>query len=133
MTVHVDCSDEGGQTRPYDPGEHAWLRVREDAGTLYWETSADGREWTVRHTDVSPAWVSDNDLQVQLIAHCSPLVTGGGPTGEFAEFDNFNVRPTLADGYTVAIDWNGDGDFDDAHANVNEDVLASGEIGRAPV
>src|SRR3546814_16939491 len=51
MTVHVDFIDEGGQTLPYDPVEHAWLPVREDAGTLYWETAAAGRDWTVRHTD----------------------------------------------------------------------------------
>src|SRR3546814_13610154 len=63
MTVHVDFIDEGGQTLPYDPVEHAWLRGREDAGTLYWETAADGRDWTVRHTDVSPAWASDTDLR----------------------------------------------------------------------
>lgn len=128
MTVHVAFIDEGGASLPYDPVEHAWLRILEDAGTLQWDTSADGREWTTRHTDASPTWVSENDLQVQLLAHCSPLVTGGGPTGEFADFDNFNVRPVLADGYTVGIDWNGDGDYGDANENVTEDVLASGVV-----
>lgn len=128
MTVHVGFVDEGGASIPYDAAEHAWLRVREDAGTLYWETSPDGRDWTARHSDTAPAWVADNDLQVQLLAHCSPLVTGGGPTGEYAEFDNFNVRPTLADGYTVAIDWDGDGDFDGPHENVTDDVLQRGVV-----
>lgn len=128
MTVHVGFVDEGGQSIPYDPVEHAWLRIREAAATLFWETSPDGREWTTRHTDTSPSWVSDNDLQTQLLAHCSPAVTGGGPTGAFAEFDNFNVRPTLADGYTIAIDWNGDGDYDDIAENVTEDILARGPV-----
>lgn len=128
MTVHVDFTDEGGATIPYDATEHAWLRVREESGTLHWETSPDGRAWTAQHADTAPGWVADNDLQVQLLAHCSPLVTGGAPTGEFAEFDNFNLRPTLADGYTVAIDWNGDGDFDDAHDDVTNDVLARGPV-----
>lgn len=128
MTMYVGFAEEGGQSVPYDRVEHAWLRIREDSGTVSWDTSPDGREWTTRHSDTSPAWVSDTDLQVQLLAHCSPLVTGGGPTGEFAEFDNFNVRPTLADGYTVAIDWNGDGDYDDTAENVTDDVLASGPV-----
>jgi hypothetical protein len=128
MTVHVDFVDEGGQTIPYDAVEHAWLRIREDANTLHWDTSPDGRAWTTRHSDVSPAWVSDNDLQVQLLAHCSPIVTGGGPTGKFAEFDGFNIEPVLPDGYTVAVDWNSDGDFDDPNDDVTDDVLARGPV-----
>jgi hypothetical protein len=52
----------------------------------------------------------------------------GAPTGEFAEFDDFNVAPALADGYTVAIDWNGDGDFDDTNENVTDDVLQRGVV-----
>jgi len=128
MTVHVDFTDEGGATLPYDAAEHAWLRVRETAGTLYWETSPDGRDWTARHSDAAPAWVSDNNLQVQLLAHCSPAVTGGGPTGEFAEFDDFNITPELPDGYTVAVDWNSDGDFDDPNDDVTADVLRRGAV-----
>lgn len=128
MTMHVDFVDESGQTIPYDTVEHAWLRILEDGGTLHWDTSPDGREWTTRHTDTAPAWVSDNDLQVQLLAHCSPTVTGGGPTGEFAEFDSFNITPTLPDGYTVAIDWNSDGSYDGAYDDVTNDVLARGPV-----
>lgn len=127
MTVHVDFVDEGGATIPYDSVEHAWLRIREDAGTLYWETAPDGRTWTARHSDTAPSWVSDNDLQVQLLAHASPAVTGS-PTGIYGEFDNFNIEPTLDDGYTVAIDWNNDGDYDDTAENVTDDVLASGPV-----
>lgn len=127
MTVHVGFADEGGQTIPYDSTEHAWLRILEDSGTLQWDTSPDGRTWTTRHTDTSPTWVSDTDLELQLLAHCSPAVTGS-PTGEYAEFDDFNIRPTLADGYTVAIDWNGDGDYDDTAENVTDDVLDSGPV-----
>lgn len=127
MTLHVGFVDEGGSSIPYDAAEHAWIRIRETAGTLYWDTSPDGRDWTNQHSDASPAWVSDTDLELQLLAHCSPVVTGS-PTGEYAEFDDFNIRPTLADGYTVAIDWNGDGDFDDTNDDVTADVLASGTV-----
>jgi hypothetical protein len=128
MTIYVGFADEGGRTIPYDPTEHAWLRVRETSGSVFWDTSADGREWVTQHSDTAPFWTTENDLQVQLLAHCSPLVTGGGPTGDFAEFDNFNITPTLADGYTVAVDWNGDGDFDDPNDDVTNDVLARGPV-----
>jgi hypothetical protein len=128
MTIHVDFVDEGGRTIPYDPVAHAWLRVREDAGTVFWETSADGREWVTQHSDTAPSWTGENDLQVQLLAHCSPIVTGGGPTGEFAEFDDFNITPELPDGYTVAVDWNSDGDFDDPNDDVTDDVLRRGAV-----
>lgn len=128
MTLHVGFVDEGGSSIPYDPAQHAWIRIREDAGTLYWDTSTNGREWTNRHSDTAPSWVAENDLQVQLLAHSSPAVTGGGPTGEYAEFDDFNIRPVLADGYTVAIDWNNDGDYSGTDENVTEDVLASGVV-----
>jgi hypothetical protein len=126
MTVYVDFVDEGGASVPYDPVEHAWLRVREDAGTLYWDTSPDGREWTTRHTDTAPSWTAENDLQVQLLAHCSPLVTGGPASTDYAEFDDFNITPLLAEGYTVAVDWAGDGDFDGPFDNVTADVLERG-------
>lgn len=31
---------------PYSPITHAWWRIREASGTVYWETSADGLTWT---------------------------------------------------------------------------------------
>lgn len=122
MTVHVDFADEGGATLPYDPEAHAWLRVRESGGTLFWETSADSRTWTVRHSDTAPAWVADNKLQVQLLA----FRDDGTP--DYAEFDNFNITPVLPDGYTVAVDWNSDGDFTGDHDDVTDDVLARGPV-----
>ncbi len=122
MTVHVDFIDEGGASIPYDPDAHAWLRVREDDGTLFWETSPDGRDWTVRHTDTAPAWVADGDLQAQLLAHRDDGVA------DFAEFDDFNVTPVLSGGYTVAVDWAGDGTFSGPFDDVTDDVLARGAV-----
>ncbi|MFE9921562.1 hypothetical protein ACFYQA_08265 [Streptomyces sp. NPDC005774] len=74
-------------TIPYDPIEHAWLRVREASGQLMWDTSPDGVTWTSRRTITSPVWVGDTTLQVQLIAHRD------GGVDDFAEFDSFNVVP----------------------------------------
>ncbi|NUS83649.1 MAG: hypothetical protein HOY75_13115 [Streptomyces sp.] len=122
MAVHVGFVDESPGTLPYDPVAHAWLRVREAAGLLNWETSPDGRTWTTQHTETSPAWVSDTDLQAQLLAFRED------GSDDYAFFDDFNVTPTMADGYTVAVDWAGDGDFDDAYDNVTADVLARGAV-----
>lgn len=122
MTVHVDFADEGGATLPYDPVAHAWLGVRESGGTLFWETSADGRTWTTRHSDTAPAWVSANNHQVQLLAHRD------NGTADYAYFDNFNITPVLPDGYTVAFDWNSDGDFTGPYDDVTDDVLQRGPV-----
>lgn len=39
---------------PYDATAHAWWRIREDAGTVYWETSPDGATWTTRRSAATP-------------------------------------------------------------------------------
>ena len=122
LTVHIGFVDEGGRTLPYDPEAHAWARIREDAGTLYWEASPDGRAWTILHTDVSPGWVADTDLEMQLLAHRD------AGTDNFAEFDNFNITPVLTDGYLVAVDWADSGDFDGPHDDVTESVLDQGPV-----
>jgi hypothetical protein len=33
-------------TAAYNPTQHRWWRIRENAGTLYWEVSADGVGYT---------------------------------------------------------------------------------------
>ena len=128
MAIHEAFVDENATNLPYDPAAHAWLRIREAASILYWDTSPDGRTWTTRHTETAPAWTAQNDLSVQLLAHCTPLVTGGPPSSDYAYFDDFNVTPTLPAGYTVAVDWAADGDFTGAHDDVTADVLQRGPV-----
>jgi len=122
MAVHVGFTDEDPGTLPYDPVAHAWLRVRESGGLLNWETSPDGRTWTTQHTETSPAWVSNTNLQAQLLAFRD------SGTEDYAYFDDFNITPVMAGGYTVAVDWAGDGDFDDTYDTVTTDVLARGAV-----
>lgn len=64
----------------YTAGAHKWWRLREAAGTLYWETSSDGINWVIRrskangqsYTSVYPEfWVNANN--------------------GVAQFDNFNL------------------------------------------
>lgn len=64
-----------------------WLRIREDAGTVYFDGSPDGHTWTNRRTIASPAWVDDGDLEIQLIGHRADGTTS------YADVDTVNVLP----------------------------------------
>ena len=128
MAIHDDFVDENAASLSYDPVAHAWLRIRETASILYWDTSPDGRAWTTQHTEIAPGWTAENNLSVQLLAHCTPLVTGGPASDDYAYFDNFNITPTLQSRYTVAVDWTGNGDFDGAYDDVTRDVLQRGPV-----
>lgn len=88
LYLRVGYADAGALFPTYDPVAHAWLRLREDAGSLYWEASPDGRTWTVLRTAASPAWVEHTDLSLLFEAHRDTGVE------DFAELDNLNiVRP----------------------------------------
>lgn len=77
----VANADGSAVTIAYSPIDHAWLRIREAAGSVRWETSDDGTVWTVRRTAATPAWVG---AQTQLL-EIAATRTGG--TGDYAEFD----------------------------------------------
>ncbi|MER6821664.1 LamG-like jellyroll fold domain-containing protein [Streptomyces cellulosae] len=100
-TAYFDAS---GVTLTYSAIDHAWLRIRESAGTLYWETSSTGFDWTVRRTLATPAWVAAETVAVELIGNR----TGG--TGDYVEFDLAGaiVRPRF---YGMVnqfpVDWEG--------------------------
>ncbi|MEU1122125.1 LamG domain-containing protein [Streptomyces sp. NPDC005899] len=66
---------------PYSGIDHLWLRIRESSGTVYWETSPDGWDWTVRRSLATPGWAATQ----QLIMTLSTSRTGG--TGDVAEWD----------------------------------------------
>jgi hypothetical protein len=75
------------RSQPYDPTPHRWWRLREQAGTTFWEVSADGQVW------------SDYG---QLANPCPPgaldVVLGGGidTAGNWSgvvRFDNYNLPP----------------------------------------
>jgi hypothetical protein len=79
---------------PYSATAHAWLRLRESAGVLHWDTSPDGSTWTTRRSSASPAWVNDANLSIIMAGHRN------NGTADFAEFDNFNLTRSsrIADG-----------------------------------
>lgn len=71
----------------YSPVDHAWLRFREDAGTLYWDTSPDGTTWTNQRTATTPAWAADTNLAFLIEGHRD------AGTDDFIEVDSVNVPP----------------------------------------
>lgn len=93
--------DAGEVDIAYDPVAHAWLRVRETGGNVYWETSPEGVFWTTQRTLASPTWVWDPNLEFQLISHRSD------GTVDYAEFDNVNVTHIKDDfdSYSTASTW----------------------------
>ncbi|MGP3636205.1 hypothetical protein ACTU45_23080 [Streptomyces sp. 24-1644] len=85
----VGSTDGAPVVLPYSPIDHAWVRIRETAGLVVWETSPDGWGWTVRRSISTPAWVGTDQIQVELAASR----TGG--TSDPAEVDLLGglVRP----------------------------------------
>ncbi|MCM1972325.1 hypothetical protein [Streptomyces sp. G1] len=71
----------------YDPVEHAWLRLREDDGTLYWECAPDGQTWSVLRTATTPEWAAGTELSLLFEAHRD------AGTDDHAEIDNINLPP----------------------------------------
>ena len=71
----------------YDPVQHAWWRIREAGGTVYWETAPDGITWT-SHTSVADATLPPLSLlYAKLYAETfgAGLATPG--TAQYAKFD----------------------------------------------
>ena len=79
--------DPNSFAMPYDPIAHLWLRIRESAGTIYWETSPDGFTWTNRRATnaATPAWVvGASNLQLGFATHRD------AGTVDYAEVDGVN-------------------------------------------
>jgi hypothetical protein len=75
------------QTDAYNATTHRWLRIRESAGSIYWDYSADGLSWTNYRTDTTTILLGSLDI----------MLRGGADSGSYtAQFDNFNVAPTVS-------------------------------------
>lgn len=99
---------------PYSATEHRWLRLRESAGTVYWETSADGIGWTQR---ASQGVASLFPLDSMIVTFYVYTFGGGTPTPGQARFSRLNsvdgntpspglsgIQDNFNDG-TLALQW----------------------------
>jgi hypothetical protein len=75
-------------TLPYVPERHRWLRLREEAGTTYWETSPDGDAWEVLYSQANPF------ILTALMPDFGAGIWDPTPSPGTAIFDNFNVPDT---------------------------------------
>ena len=101
---HVGFGDASHTSLTYSPIDHAWLRVRESGGTVYWESSGDGASWTVRRSLATPAWLGTDTSTLEFTG------TRTGGTTDNIEWDllGANVRPRF---YGMVnefpVDWEG--------------------------
>jgi hypothetical protein len=72
----------------YDPVAHRWLRISEQAGVTYFETSADGTAWSVLVQAPDP--IALTAVQLYLGAQVTAATAAPG----FAVLDNVNVQNT---------------------------------------
>ncbi|MFD5573973.1 LamG-like jellyroll fold domain-containing protein [Streptomyces cadmiisoli] len=77
----VGFSDGSAVSVAFSWSTTRWWRIREAAGTVFWETSGDGSTWNVRRSLATPAWASS-----QLLTFSMDTSRTGG-TGDFYEID----------------------------------------------
>jgi hypothetical protein len=71
----------------FDPSVHRWLRIREQSGTLYQETSTDGVDWSVHFSYATPPWITAAYIRFGMRAESTTSAPGR------AELDNVNLTP----------------------------------------
>ena len=74
----------------YSSSTHKWWRIREQSGTIYWDTSSDGITWTNFYSVANP--ISVTGLYAQMAG--TAYSTASSP-GSFT-WNNFNVLPSVA-------------------------------------
>jgi hypothetical protein len=77
-------------TIPYSATSHLWLRLRESAGTTYWETSPDNVSWTSQGSISSSSLFSLRAVHPRFYAE---TYQGGAAIPGIAKFQALNPRP----------------------------------------
>lgn len=84
---------------PWYPDLHAWVRIREAAGTTYWDTAPAhasnppiASDWTNRHSAANPITVTSLKIRI----HGGAFNTASTNTG-IAIFDGINTAATVED------------------------------------
>jgi len=86
---------------PYDRVQHAWWRIREDLGIVYWETAPDGGNWTPRGS--APAW-SLFSLSMLFAGFYAETWGAGSPAPGAAQYATFNyARYFVVTGFPASV------------------------------
>lgn len=78
-----DNNVAGAQVEGYDATAHRYVAIYQNAGQLYWLSSAAGAVWTIERQDAAPSWATD-PMTFELGA-------GGDATTGVALFDTFRA------------------------------------------
>lgn len=87
-----------GQYTAYDPTSHRWLRIRESAGTVYWDVSPDGVTWTNVNSIPTPSWLLDDNLFIEIKAGNS-----NNEVGKPSYWDNLNLASDPLAPYRISV------------------------------
>ena len=99
--IQVDGSWTEESTTPYDPVAHAWWRLRESGGTIYYEVSPDAQTWNLM---ASTPWPSEWDTRPFYFDFSAGY--SGTNTADYGYVDNVNVLPAAApNGGSGTVSW----------------------------
>lgn len=84
-TLQAREGDSVEAATAYDPDVHRYLRIREEGGSLYFGTSADGVCWTEHHDVVSEDTIGLTG-RLGLVSSAAALATS-------VEYDDYNFLP----------------------------------------
>jgi hypothetical protein len=90
-------SNNDAFVEPYSAATHAYWRLREAAGTVYWETSSNGLSWTTHRTVATPSWVGPTGRLVISAGHWQVEAAS-----TVAYVDSINVAPASLTGSSGA-------------------------------
>jgi len=86
--IHIDGQRSVVASVPYSPDAHRWWQLREEGGSVYWETSADGKIWEEGGSKPTPGFAPF--VRILLGAANSTSVNTPGQV----RFDNLNPSRT---------------------------------------
>jgi hypothetical protein len=86
-------------TVAWDPAAMAWWRLREDSGTVYFETAPDGSTWTTQLSVATPTFATDGTAGPQV--NCGYF--GTEPSPGSAVLEGFNLYPGAVSSTAVAL------------------------------
>lgn len=106
--LYVQKTSSGSYTTlhsvTYNATSHAWVRIREGSGTIYFETSPDSQAWTVQYsttTETVNAWTATTSYIQCYYGSTSGSAKPSG-VGSFAAFNGGTVSSGSSSGGTFA-------------------------------
>lgn len=76
---------DSNTTIAYQPGQMDWWRIRNEGGNILWETSVNGRSWSIERTLATPFAITTVGIQVGAGSFAADSAPGT------ATFDSFNL------------------------------------------